>query len=307
VDRLDALSIFVAVAEERGFAAAARRLGRSPAAVTRAVAALEDRLGLRLFNRTTRAVALTDAGARHLELCRRLLAEFEELEESAASERVEPRGAIAVTAPVVFGRLHVLPVLLAYLRDHPGVDARLLLLDRVVALVDEGIDVGVRLGHLPDSSLRAIGCGAVRRVVCASPAYLAARGAPLHPRDLARHACIAFEGAASLTERWIFGRRGGEGGGEIVVAVRPKLAVNTAEAALDAALAGAGLTRVLSYQADGLIAARRLRIVLEAFEPPPVPIHVVQPAGRHPPAKVRLFVDRAVAALRERFADARTA
>ena len=300
MDRLDALTIFVAVAEQGSFVAAARRLGRSPAAVTRAVAALEDRLGTRLLNRTTRAMSLTDDGARHLDAARRLLAELEEFEAGAAGEGGAPRGTLAVTAPVLFGRLHVLPVALDFLKDHPAVDLRLLLLDRVVSLVDEGLDVGVRLGRMPDSSLRAIAAGSIGRAVYASPDYLARHGTPAAPPDLAGHTCIGFADGATGLQRWSFGRDDAA----LTVGVRPRLAVNTAEAAVDAAVAGLGVTRVMTYQAAAMEEAGRLVRILRGHEPPSVPIQLVHPAGRHLPAKVRLFVDRAVAALRARFGDA---
>ena len=297
MDRLDALAIFVAVADQGSFVGAARRLGRSPAAVTRAVAALEDRLAIRLLNRTTRAVALTDAGARYLESGRRLLAEFEDLDAGAAGERAAPRGTLAVTAPILFGRMHVLPIALAFLRDHPAVDLRLLLLDRVVSLVDEGIDIGVRLGRLPDSAMRAIPAGSVGRAVYASPDYLARHGLPAVPQDLARHACVAFTDGTGMADRWSFGRDAAA----CVVAIRPRLSVNTAEAAVEAAAAGLGVTRVISYQAAALEQAGRLTRILRDHEPPAMPIQLIHPAGRHLPAKVRLFADRAVAALRARF------
>ena len=300
MDRLDALTIFVAVAEQGSFVAAARRLGRSPAAVTRAVAALEDRLGTRLLNRTTRAMSLTDDGARHLDAARRLLGELEELEAGAAGEGGAPRGTLAVTAPVLFGRLHVLPVALDFLRDHPAVDLRLLLLDRVVSLVDEGLDVGVRLGRMPDSSLRAIAAGSIGRAVYASPDYLDRHGTPAAPPDLAGHTCIGFADGATGLQRWSFGRDDAA----LTVGVRPRLAVNTAEAAVDAAVAGLGVTRVMTYQAAAMEEAGRLVRILRGHELPSVPIQLVHPAGRHLPAKVRLFVDRAVAALRARFGDA---
>jgi DNA-binding transcriptional LysR family regulator len=297
MDRLDALTIFIAVAEQGSFVGAARRLGRSPAAVTRAVAALEDRLATRLFNRTTRAVALTDAGARYLDSGRRLLAEFDDLE-AEAGDRTAPRGTLAVTAPILFGRLHVLPIALDFLQDHPAVDLRLLLLDRVVSLIDEGIDIGVRLGRLPDSTLRAIPAGSVRRAVYASPDYLARHGEPAVPQDLASHVCVAFADGLATADRWNFGRDETA----FAVAVRPRLAVNTAEAAVDAA--GLGITRVITYQAAAMEQAGRLTRILRDHEPPAAPIQLVHPAGRHLPAKVRLFADRAVAALRARFGTA---
>jgi DNA-binding transcriptional LysR family regulator len=296
MDRLESWTIFVAVAEEDGFAAAARRLGRSPAAVTRAVAALEERLATRLLNRTTRSVALTDEGARYLDQCRRLLADLAELE-AVAGSGAEPRGMLAVTAPSEFGRLHVLPIVEEFLRAHPRVDVRLLLLDRVVSLVEEGLDAGIRIGELPDSSLRAIRAGALARAVYASPAYLESFGVPEVPGELAERSCVAFAAATGAAERWVFlgGKR------PMAVAIKPRLVVNRAEAAVDMAVAGLGLTRLLSYQAAEAVAAGRLVRVLAEYEPPPVPIHVVHPAGRHLPARVRLFVDGAVTALRERF------
>jgi DNA-binding transcriptional LysR family regulator len=287
MDRLDTLAIFIAVAEEGSFVAAARRLHRSPAAVTRAVAVLEERLATRLLNRTTRAVALTDAGARYVERCRRALAEFEALEIFAASEQGQPRGLLTVTAPEIFGRLHVLPIAQAFLAEHGAVRISLLLLDRIVSLVDEGVDVAVRIAHLPDSSLRAIHVGDVRRVACASPRYLAARGAPRSPKDLAAHDVITVLGSSVSAERW--------------PRANSRLTVNTMQAALDAAVAGGGIVRVFSYQAGAYEAAGDLRRVLRAHEPSPIPIHVIHPAGRHLPAKARLFIDQAVASLRSKF------
>jgi DNA-binding transcriptional LysR family regulator len=298
MDRLDTWLIFAAVADHGSFAEAARRLGRSPAAVTRAVAELEERLAIRLLNRTTRSVALTDEGARYLDQCRRLLADVEELEASSAGEHRPPRGALAITAPVIFGRLHVLPTVQAFLADHPAVDARLLLIDRTVSLIEEGLDVGVRLGQLPDSSLRAIRAGEVRRGVYASPAYFERHGVPRDPHELGDHACIAFNAITPVADRWSFNRQDGS----FTVAVKPRLIVNSGEAAIDAAVAGLGLTCVLSYQVTHHLATGALQRVLADFEPPAVPIHVLHPAGRHLPSKVRLFVDRAVNDLRERFA-----
>ncbi|MBK8176547.1 MAG: LysR family transcriptional regulator [Rhodospirillales bacterium] len=297
MDRLDTWAIFAAVAEHGSFAGAARALGRSPAAVTRAVAGLESRLASRLFNRTTRAVALTDVGARYLDTCRRVLADFAELEATASGERQQPRGVLNVTAPVMFGRLHVLPIVQQFLANWPDVDTRLLFLDRVVSLIDEGLDVGVRLGHLPDSSLRAILAGHVRRCVYASPDYLAHFGEPQTPQDLSRHRCIACTGVTPIPERWTFEH----GERRHAVAVRPRVIVNTTDAAIDAALAALGIVCMLSYQADAHVVAGRLKRILVTNEPPPLPIHIVHPAGRHLSAKVRLFIDCATAALRARF------
>jgi len=297
MDRLDAVTIFVAVAEQGSFAEAARHLSRSPASVTRAVAALEERLRVRLLNRTTRSVSLTDAGLRYLESCRRLLGAYDELEALNVGERVEPRGTINVTAPAMFGRLHVLPVVRSFLDRHPKVDIRLLLLDRVVSLVDEGLDLGVRLGPLPDSSLRAVRVGEVSRAVYASPEYIARHGVPRTPHDLGNHGVIACTTVTPIAERWTFhGQRGVS-----TVAVKPRLIVNSTDAAVDAALDGLGLTCIMTYQADPHAAAGRLQAVLVEHQPPPSPIHIVHPAGRHLPAKVRLFLDHAAEGLRKKF------
>ena len=296
-DRFDALTIFVAVAEQQSFAEAARQLSRSPASVTRTVAALEERLQTRLFNRTTRSVALTDAGARCLESCRRLLETYDELEALNVGERIEPRGWINVTAPVMFGRLHVLPLVQSFLGEYPQVDLRLLLLDRVVSLVDEGLDLGVRVGQLPDSSLRAVRVGQVRRVVCATPQYIARHGVPATPRDLGSHSLVACTAVTPIPDRWTFHGRSGASS----VTVTPRLVVNTTAAAVDAALNGLGLTCIRSYQMEPHAAAGLLQTVLVEYEPPPAPIHIVHPAGRHLPAKVRLFLDHAADGLRGKF------
>ena len=296
-DRLDALTIFVAVAEQQSFAEAARRLSRSPASVTRGVAALEERLQIRLFNRTTRSVALTDAGARYLESCRRVLAAYDELEAVNFSERIQPLGWISVTAPIMFGRFHVLPVVQSFLGEYPQVNIRLLLLDRVVSLVDEGLDLGVRIGQLADSSLRAVRVGEVRRIVCAAPQYIACHGVPATPRDLGKHGVVACTAVTPIPDRWSFHGPSGV----TSVAVTPRLVVNTTAAAIDAAVGGLGLTCVLSYQAEPSTAAGLLQTVLIEYEPPPVPIHIVHPEGRHFPAKVRLFIDYAAEQLRRKF------
>ncbi len=265
--------------------------------MTRAIAALEDRLQTRLFNRTTRAVALTDAGQRYLDLCRRALAEFDELELSAASEGAEPRGLITMTAPELFGRLHVLPVVLAFMRRYPAVKVSLLLLNRIVSFVDEGIDLGLRIAHLQDSSMRAILVGHVRRVVCASPDYLARHGTPKRPADLAGHDVIWVSGTRPASERWSFG----SGKQQTSVAIDPRLVVSTAQAGLDAAAAGGGILRLLSYQSEALEKSGGLRRILAGSEPPAIPIHIVHPAGRYLAPKLRLFIDDCVAALRSKF------
>jgi DNA-binding transcriptional LysR family regulator len=290
MDRLESMRVFVAVAEAEGFAPAARQLAMSPAAVTRAVAALEERIGAQLLRRTTRIVRLTEAGGRFLADCKRILAEIEEAESSAAGSHTEPRGQLAVTAPVMFGRMYVAPVALDFLARHPHLTARLLFLDRVVDLIDEGLDIAVRIAHLPDSSLRAVQVGSVRRVICAAPAYLAARGTPRTPADLAAHAAIGFS-AGAVAEPWTFAS------GD-TASPPMQLVANSNDVAIAAAIAGRGLARVLSYQIAPELRAGRLEAVLADFEPPPVPISVVYAEARRAPAKVRAFVDFAVERLR---------
>jgi DNA-binding transcriptional LysR family regulator len=295
MDRIDEWRIFTEVARKRSFIEAARITGRSPQAITRAVAALEGRVGTRLFFRTTRSVALTSEGERYLERSRAVLGEFDALEH--AKRRDAPlEGRISVTAPVLFGQLHVAPVLFDFLRDQPRVDGRLVLLDRVVSLAEEGLDLGLRIGPLPDSSLRARLIGHVRSVVCASPGYLRRRGRPRSPEALAKHACVAFTGTTPVADRWSFPTRGRR---DRSVAVAPRMIVNTGQAAIDAALAGLGLVRVMSYQVDAWVARKKLEIVLEAFEPAPLPIHIVElPGVRNRIASA--FVERAVDQLKSR-------
>lgn len=294
MDRLTAMRVFAAVAEAHGFAAAARLLNMSPPAVTRAVAALEERIGARLLERTTRQVRLTEAGQRFLDDCKRILSEIEEAEASAAGAHTQPRGGIAVTAPVLFGRLHVAPVVLDFVTRFPDVTPRLMLLDRVVDLMEEGFDVAIRIAHLPDSSLSAVRVGAVRSVICASPDYLAAHGTPQKPVDLARHDAILFS-QTTAAQGWPFGPQTQP----VTVQPRARLVVNTADVAVAAAIAGHGLTRVLSYQVAREVAAGQLTIVLAEFEPPPFPVHIVHVSGRRASARVRAFVDFAAERLRK--------
>lgn len=286
MDRIDAMQAFVAVADLQGFAPAARKLGLSPSNVTRMIAALEERLGARLLQRTTRQVALTDAGARYLERARRIIADVEEAESSAEGERTKPGGRLVVSAPVGFGRLHVSPVMSAYLKRYPEVSADLRLSDRVINLVEEGVDLAVRIGHLPDSTLVARHVGEMRRIVVASKEYLGRRGEPKTPAEIVGHDTIQF-GAATAAPDWRFV----EDGREIRVATTPRFATNSADAAIQYAEAGGGLTRVLAYQAAESLKARRLQIVLARFEPPAMPIHVVYPTMRLLSAKVRTFID----------------
>jgi DNA-binding transcriptional LysR family regulator len=286
MDRLDAMAAFVAVAELRGFAAAARRLGLSPSAVTRLVAALEERLAIRLLQRTTRSVTLTDAGARYLARAQRILADVAEAEDAAQAERTTPTGRFVVAAPNVFGRTHVSPLLSVFLSRHRAVTGELRLSDRMVDLVEEGVDVAVRIGHLEDSSVFVRKVGATRRVVVASPEYLAARKKPHAPADLAHHVTIQFTALTPALE-WRFTR----GGRDHHVTIAPSFVTNSADAAISHAERGGGLTMVLAYQVVDEVRAGRLRIVLGEFEPPALPIHLVYPTTRLLSANVRAFVD----------------
>jgi DNA-binding transcriptional LysR family regulator len=286
MDRIDAMQAFVAVADLKGFAPAARKLGLSPSGVTRLIAALEDRLGARLLQRTTRSVTLTDVGARYLERVRRILSDVEEAESSAEGERTRPSGRLAVSAPVGFGRLHVSPVMSAYLKRYPEVSGELRLSDRMINLVEDGVDLAIRIGHLADSSLVARHVGEMRRIVVASNEYLKQRGEPKTPKAIASHATIQF-GAITASPDWRFV----EDGREVSMICTPRLTTNSADAAIQYAEQDGGLTRVLAYQAATAIKAGRLKIVLAKFEPPPLPIHIVYPTSRLLSAKVRAFID----------------
>jgi DNA-binding transcriptional LysR family regulator len=286
MDRIDAMQAFVLVADLKGFAPAARKLGLSPSGVTRLVAALEERVGARLLQRTTRKVALTDVGARYLERIRRILADVEEAETSASAERLRPSGRLVVSAPLGFGRLHVTPLMSAYLKRYPEVSGELRLSDRMINLVEDGVDCAVRIGHLADSSLVARKVGDMRRIVVASKAYLKRRGEPKTPAAVAAHDTIQF-GATTATLEWAFVVDGEDVG----IAVTPRFSTNSADAAIWHAVQGGGLTRVMAYQAADALDKGRLKTVLADFEVPPLPIHVVYPTSRLLSAKVRTFVD----------------
>jgi DNA-binding transcriptional LysR family regulator len=296
MDRLDALRAFVVAVDRGSLSAAARMLGRSPASITRAVGSIEERLGTALLRRTTRSLKLTEAGEHYIVVARRVLADLDEAEKSAGAGTSEPQGLLTVTAPLAFGSLHVPPILDAYLAAHAGVRARLLLLDRVVNLVDEGVDVAVRIAHLPDSALIATPLGSVRRLVVASLEYLARHGRPKAPADLADHRCIAST-AITPSDSWSFGA-GAEGERAKHVRVHPVLSVNVADAAIRAAVSGVGVTCALSYQVTEHLASGALVRLLAAFEPAPLPVHLVYPATTARTAKVRAFVDEATPRLR---------
>lgn len=297
MDRLDAMAAFVTAVDEGSLAAAARRLSYSPAAVTRAIASLEERLGAQLLHRTTRALRLTSLGETYLATCRQVLDELQRAERGVAADQDTPRGLLTLTAPVLFGRLRVRPVLDRFLDTNPAIRARLVLLDRVVSLIDEGIDVAVRLAHLPDSSMVATHLGEVRRVLCASPAYLERHGVPQAPSELSGHACIMSNEAAAAP--WSFSHEATGGKRRLQTAlIHPRLVVNAAAAAIDSALDGHGITRVMSYQVASDVVAGRLVLLLVNYVPPPIPVHFVMQADRSMTAKLRAFIDFAAPLLR---------
>jgi DNA-binding transcriptional LysR family regulator len=295
MDRLESMSTLVAAVEGGSLSAAGRRLGMPLATVSRKVSDLEGHLKTRLLNRTGRQLTLTDAGRSYLAACKRILADIDEAERDATGEFRAPKGELVVTAPVVFGRIHVLPIVLEFLRTFPEIDVRMVLSDRVTNLLEDRVDVAIRIGELPDSSLVARNIGAVELVVCASPAYLARRGTPTRPEDLGHHDCITFDGVAA-PDAWIF--RGCKPTAR--VAIRSRLVVTTAEAAIDAAIAGLGITRVLSYQVARALSEGALTCVLGAFQSAAAPIHLVHTGQPLPPLKLRAFMDFATPRLKSR-------
>jgi len=285
-DRLTPMLTFVRIVESGSLSAAARAMERSLPAVCRSLAQLETRLGARLLNRTTRRIGLTDTGAQFYERCRRIVAELDEAETSVTAQGLEPQGGLAISAPLLFGRMHVAPAVTTLLARHPKVTASLLLTDHLVNLVEAGIDVAVRIGRLADSSLVARRLGAIPRIVCAAPAYLERRGAPRAPEELARHDCIRFTDLTPGRE-WPFVA----GEVERRVKVSGPLATNNGDVAIAAAEAGLGLVMVLGYQVEAQLARGQLVRVLREFEPPPSPVQAVYPSGRLVPAKLRVFLD----------------
>lgn len=295
MDRLESMSILLAAVEAGSLSAASRQLGTPLATVSRKVAELEAHLRTRLVVRTSRRLALTEAGRAYVAACKRILDEIDEAERAASGEYSAPRGDLLITAPVVFGRLHVLPVVTAFLKAYGDIDVRLVLADRMVNLLDEHADLAVRIGALPDSNLVATRLGTIRRVTCASPAYLAAHGTPMHPDDLSGHHCITFNVLMS-PDIWTFPI----GRGTHAVAVRSRLVVSTAEAAIDAAADGIGVTRVLSYQVAEAVRLGKLVLVLQDHEPPRSPVSLVTNGQGLMPQKLRAFLDYAGPRLRSR-------
>jgi DNA-binding transcriptional LysR family regulator len=295
MDRFEAMTILVAAVETGSLSGAGRRLGLPLSTVSRKVSELEAHLKTRLLTRSTRRLALTDAGLSYVGACKRILEEVGEAERAAAGEYSAPKGELILTAPVVFGRLHALPVIAEFLKAYPDIDVRLVLSDRLAHLVEDHIDLAIRIGQLPDSRLVATRIGAVRHVVCASPAYFAARGAPQNPDDLRTHDCVTFD-VLSGSSAWTFGT----GKTEISIPIHSRLVVSTAEAAIDAAISGVGVTRALSYQIAEATRAGALRVALEAFEPALWPINLVYSGQGLLALKLRAFLDFAAPRLKER-------
>ncbi|MDN2580882.1 LysR family transcriptional regulator [Aquibium sp. ELW1220] len=297
MDRLDAMRLLLSVSDKGSFSAASRELGVPLATVSRKINELETHLGAKLLIRTTRKVALTDTGAAYLASARRILEDVEEAERIAAGEFQAPRGELTLTAPVLFGRLHILPVVVDFLAAHPDINVRLVLSDSNLHLLDEHVDMAARIGRLPDSTMIATTIGAMRTVVCASPRLIEAYGRPARPEDAAALPSVNFE-FLSPAANWPF--RLAETGRVIDVDIAPRLSVSTAEAAVEAAVRGVGATRVLHYQCAGQVRDGALQIVLEAFEPEPAPVHLIHAARGMLPSKMRVFLDFAVPALRAR-------
>jgi DNA-binding transcriptional LysR family regulator len=298
MDRLESMSILVTVAEAGSLSAAGRRLNVPLTTVSRKIADLETYLGTRLLQRSSRRVVLTDAGSAYIEACRRILDDIGEAERTVSGEYQAPRGQLVITAPIVFGRLHLLPVICDFLKAYPEIDIRLIQADRNVNLADEHIHMAVRIGALPDSTMMATRVGEVRRVVCGSPDYFALRGIPTRPEDLARHDCLASD-VLDAPDVWRFG----SGRSETMVTVRPRMYLTTAEAAIDAAVAGIGVARLLSYQVARALSEGSLILVLEDFEPSPRPVNLLHAGGKLVPLKLRAFLDFAAPRLRTRLSE----
>jgi DNA-binding transcriptional LysR family regulator len=297
MDRLHLMSVYVAVVEAEGFAGGARKLHISPPAVTRAVAALEERLGVKLLNRTTRYVRMTEAGQKYYEDAKRIITLADEADDAVLGINAEPRGLLTVTASVLFGRLFVMPGIVEYLRRYPAVEVNALFVDRVVSMLEEGVDVAIRIGDLPDSSYRALRVGSVRRVLCASPDYLSTHGIPQIPEDLPNHNIILARGLNPANEM-----RFGRDGQPLTVKLQPMLSVSDNDSAASAAMAGLGITRLLNYQIAEPLRIGKLKIVLSEFESSSVPVHILHREGRHSSAKIRSFVDLMAERLRAELA-----
>lgn len=302
MDQLHLMTVFIAVAEEQGFAPAARRLNMSPPAVTRAIAALEDMLGIKLLTRTTRYVRITEAGARYLEDSRRILGAVEQANEAAIGINSEPKGHLTVTAPVLFGQKYVMPGVVEYLNTYTETQVDAVFLDRVVNLLEEGFDVGIRIGQLPDSTLHAKTVGEVRLVLVASPEYLARYGIPQTPEALKQHTLIASS-AGNMTHDWQFSglqqKQKDKQKGKQTIRIQPRLTVTSNQAAIDAAKAGLGIARLISYQVADELEDARLETILSDYQLPAMPVHIIHREGRMASSKVRCFIDLMAQRLRE--------
>ena len=293
MDRLHLINVFVAVVDAAGFAGAARKLNISPPAVTRAINELESHLGVRLLTRTTRVVRVTEDGARYADDCRRILAELAEADDAVSGKHGSPHGRLTLTAPVLFGARFVTPIVTEYLTRYPQVSASCWFMDRIVNMMDEGIDIAVRIGELPDSSLQAVQVGRVRRVICAAPGYLEKHGIPQTPDELAAH-CIVSASGVTPTAEW----RLMDQGEPRIVKLQPRLITTSNDSAVAAAVSGFGLTRLLSYQVADALRDGLLKTVLTAYEPAALPVHLVHREGRHASQKARAFLDLALERLR---------
>jgi DNA-binding transcriptional LysR family regulator len=297
MDRLEAMSIVLAVAEAGSLSAAARRLNTPVATASRKISELEEHLRAKLFDRSARKLTLTDSGLSYVAALKRILADLSEADRAASGEYAAPTGELIVTAPTTLFRVQLIPILAEFLHAYPDIDVRLLLVDRMLSLPEDHVDVALRVGVLPDSRLIALRIGAIRRIVCASPTYLEARGTPKTPDDLARHDCIVYEGFLG-PEVWKFARDGTD----LAVTVRPRLVVSNLEAACDAARAGVGLARPFSHQVKASLDEGTLTRVLDAFQPANLPVNLVYAAGRFMPIKLRAFLDFAAPRLKAQLA-----
>ncbi|MBN3759241.1 LysR family transcriptional regulator [Burkholderia sp. Ac-20365] len=300
MDRFEAMLFFVTAVDLGSFSAAARKLSIPLPTVSRRVAELEQHLNTQLLVRSTRKLTVTEAGEAYLTACRTILDQVGDAERNASGEYSTPRGDMVVTAPIVFGRLHLLPIINDFLAAFPDIHIKLILSDLNLNLIDNRIDIALRIGHLPDSSLIATPVGTVNRVFCGSPAYFAGAGRPKKPDDLTDHACVSFDALAS-GPTWSFASTHGQRP-DLQVGIRPRLSVNTAEAAIDAAIAGVGVTHVLSYQAAHAVEKGSLTLVLRDFEPEPIPVSVVHAGQKIQPIKIRRFIEFCVPRLRKTLA-----
>jgi DNA-binding transcriptional LysR family regulator len=296
MDKLRAMATFVQIVDRGSLTRAAASLDTSLPSVVRTLAALEESLGIRLLNRTTRRISLTQEGRHYLARCRAILTEIDEAETALSSQRQEPHGGLRVTAPVLFGQLHVTPIVTQFVRQYKKTSVELLLLDRAVSLVEDNIDVAIRIGHLADSSLIAIPAGHIRRVVCASPQYLKEHGLPREPKDLLKHNCLRLTGL-TLGAAWSFRSKGRT----LAVPVDGSFICNQATATIDACVDSLGIGTFLSYQVAPWVAQKKLKMILVDYEPPPIPLNIVYPHAKLLSARVRVFAERAAESLRAEF------